>query len=40
MLKTVAKTLGMEVESVKAGDISKASSLRGACWFQFKEDNF
>lgn len=29
MLKTIAKTLGMEVETVEAGDISEASSLRG-----------
>lgn len=40
MLKTVAKVLGMEVETEKAGDHSKASSLRGAPWFQFNEGNF
>lgn len=29
ILKSIAKTLGMEVETVEAGDTSEASSLRG-----------
>lgn len=31
MLIAIAKTLGIEVETVEAGEISQASSLRIAC---------
>lgn len=40
MFIATAKTLGIEVETVEAGDTSQASSLSGACWFQFSEGGF